>query len=236
MRAVPDCRLFKDIGLAIAKQPFFRPIRLAAAVAAAPLAGCSGVLDPAGPVGAAQRLILINSVAIMLAIVIPVVVADRRLRLLVPRLQPARLLLAGLGVLRPSRADRLGDPDARRRRARRRRLVRVARPRSLPAASSADEAGRGPGRLARLEVAVHLSRRRRRERQRARGPGRRSRPFHHHVERRDEQLLRAAARQPDLRDGGHGDAALAAGRPSRDLSRLLGATSAATVSPTCTSI
>ena len=38
----------------------------------APLGGCSGILDPAGPVGAAQKLILINSVAIMLAIVLPV--------------------------------------------------------------------------------------------------------------------------------------------------------------------
>ncbi len=42
--------------------------------AAAPLAGCSGVLDPAGPVGAAQKLILIDSLAIMLAIVLPVIV------------------------------------------------------------------------------------------------------------------------------------------------------------------
>ena len=38
----------------------------------APLGGCSGIFDPAGPVGAAQRLILIDSVAIMLAIVLPV--------------------------------------------------------------------------------------------------------------------------------------------------------------------
>jgi cytochrome o ubiquinol oxidase subunit 2 len=46
---------------------------LAAVLAAGPLMGCEGVLDPAGPVGAAQKLILIDSVAIMLAIVIPVV-------------------------------------------------------------------------------------------------------------------------------------------------------------------
>ncbi|MER9563629.1 MULTISPECIES: ubiquinol oxidase subunit II [unclassified Mesorhizobium] len=40
------------------------------------LAGCQGgVLDPQGPVGAAQRTILLNSVAIMLAIVIPTIVA-----------------------------------------------------------------------------------------------------------------------------------------------------------------
>src|ERR1700744_4264568 len=42
---------------------------------ALPLAGCGGVLDPHGPVGASERLILIDSVAIMLVIVIPVIVA-----------------------------------------------------------------------------------------------------------------------------------------------------------------
>ncbi|TKB40438.1 MAG: ubiquinol oxidase subunit II, partial [Mesorhizobium sp.] len=43
---------------------------------AALLAGCQGgVLDPQGPVGAAQRTILLNSVAIMLAIVVPTIVA-----------------------------------------------------------------------------------------------------------------------------------------------------------------
>ena len=34
----------------------------------------SGVLDPQGPVGAAERLILLNATAIMLAIVVPVIV------------------------------------------------------------------------------------------------------------------------------------------------------------------
>lgn len=38
-------------------------------------AGCGGVLDPAGPVGAAEKQILLNSLAIMLAIVIPVILA-----------------------------------------------------------------------------------------------------------------------------------------------------------------
>jgi cytochrome o ubiquinol oxidase subunit 2 len=39
-------------------------------------AGCNrGPLDPVGPVGSAEKLILINSTAIMLAIVIPVIVA-----------------------------------------------------------------------------------------------------------------------------------------------------------------
>src|SRR6185437_10225811 len=39
------------------------------------LAGCSGILAPAGPVGRSDLTILLNSVAIMLAIVIPTIVA-----------------------------------------------------------------------------------------------------------------------------------------------------------------
>ena len=39
-------------------------------------AGCNrGILDPVGPVGAAEKQILINSTAIMLAIVIPTIIA-----------------------------------------------------------------------------------------------------------------------------------------------------------------
>jgi cytochrome o ubiquinol oxidase subunit 2 len=39
------------------------------------LGACSGVLDPHGPVGASERLILFDSLTIMLAIVVPVIVA-----------------------------------------------------------------------------------------------------------------------------------------------------------------
>jgi cytochrome o ubiquinol oxidase subunit 2 len=74
-RGVLGCRLFKDRGPAAAKQPFFRSSRLAAAIAAAPLAGCTGVLTPHGPIGAAERLVLFDATAIMLAIVVPVIVA-----------------------------------------------------------------------------------------------------------------------------------------------------------------
>src|ERR1700733_5894763 len=43
---------------------------------AAMLGGCSeGVLDPRGPISAAERLILFNSLGIMLAIVIPTILA-----------------------------------------------------------------------------------------------------------------------------------------------------------------
>ena len=39
------------------------------------LSGCSGVLDPKGPVGSSEKLILLDSLAIMLIIVVPVIVA-----------------------------------------------------------------------------------------------------------------------------------------------------------------
>jgi cytochrome o ubiquinol oxidase subunit 2 len=42
---------------------------------ALPLAGCGGVLDPRGPVGAAEKLILTDAVTIMLLIVVPVILA-----------------------------------------------------------------------------------------------------------------------------------------------------------------
>jgi cytochrome o ubiquinol oxidase subunit 2 len=48
---------------------------LAALMLVLPLGGCTGVLDPRGPVGAAERLILFDSLGIMLAIVVPVIVA-----------------------------------------------------------------------------------------------------------------------------------------------------------------
>lgn len=52
------------------------PYRIAAACAPLLLASCGhGVLHPAGPVGAAERTILLNSLAIMLAIVVPTIIA-----------------------------------------------------------------------------------------------------------------------------------------------------------------
>ena len=45
-------------------------------IGAAALSGCSeGVLDPKGPIAAAERQILFNSLGIMLAIVIPTILA-----------------------------------------------------------------------------------------------------------------------------------------------------------------
>lgn len=57
-------------------KPKFSYCVLVTTGAATLLAGCEGgVLDPQGPIGLAQRTILINSLAIMLAIVIPTIVA-----------------------------------------------------------------------------------------------------------------------------------------------------------------
>jgi cytochrome o ubiquinol oxidase subunit II len=54
---------------------FKKRAAVAAFIFALPLEGCSGVLDPRGPIGASERLILFDSLTIMLAIVIPVIVA-----------------------------------------------------------------------------------------------------------------------------------------------------------------
>lgn len=47
----------------------------AALIGAAALGGCDGVLDPKGPIADAERQILFNSLGIMLAIVIPTIIA-----------------------------------------------------------------------------------------------------------------------------------------------------------------
>ena len=53
-----------------------RRLRMASAVLPLTLAACSGgILDPVGPVGHSERLILFNALAIMLAIVIPTILA-----------------------------------------------------------------------------------------------------------------------------------------------------------------
>jgi cytochrome o ubiquinol oxidase subunit II len=46
---------------------------LAALAITLPLQGCRGILAPVGPIGSAQRTLLLNSLAIMLAIVIPTI-------------------------------------------------------------------------------------------------------------------------------------------------------------------
>ena len=50
--------------------------RALAVILLAPLTGCSrGIMDPVGPVGSAEKTIMINSTAIMLAIIIPTMLA-----------------------------------------------------------------------------------------------------------------------------------------------------------------
>ena len=50
-------------------------LRAVATISVVTLGGCQGVLDPKGPIAAAERLILFNSLGIMLAIVIPTILA-----------------------------------------------------------------------------------------------------------------------------------------------------------------
>lgn len=59
-----------------ARRPFGGTGRFAVAALACLTGGCDrGILNPAGPVGSAEKQILINSTAIMLAIIIPTIIA-----------------------------------------------------------------------------------------------------------------------------------------------------------------
>ena len=82
------------------------------------------------------------------------------------------------------------------------------------------QAARCPGRLARLEMAVHLPRPGHRERQPARRSGRRAGAFRADLGERDERVLHPAARQHDLHDERHDDAAEPARRRARHLPGL----------------
>ena len=100
------------------------------------LAGCSGgVLEPQGPIGAANIQILLNALGIMLVIVVPTIIARAGFRLVVPRFQHAGALPARLRLFRPHRAHRLGDPApghlvSRRRDLDRRRTISIPSSRS----------------------------------------------------------------------------------------------------------
>ena len=72
----PSCRHRKDVRGAAALPPLARTGRFCLISGlAAMLGGCSGVLDPQGPIGSSEKQILFDAVAIMLAIVVPVIVA-----------------------------------------------------------------------------------------------------------------------------------------------------------------
>ena len=192
-------------------------------IGAATLGGCSeGVLDPKGPIAAAERQILFNSLGIMLAIVIPTILAtlgvacwfrssNRRARYLPDfdysgRLELLVWSIPAMTVLLVGGVAWIGAHDLDPRK---------------PIAS-ARQARQGSGRLARLEMAVHLPRPGHRERQSTDHPGRHAGQLRADLLGRDEQLLRAAARQPDLHHGRNGDAPSPAGRPSRNLPRAVG--------------
>ena len=130
-----------------------------ALIAAATLGGCSeGVLDPKGPIASAERLIMLNSLGIMLAIVIPTILATLGIAFWFRSSNTRATLPAGFRLFRPPGAARLVDPDHDRDSGGRRRLGRLIRPRSAQADRLCGKARQGSGRLARLEMAVHLSR------------------------------------------------------------------------------
>jgi hypothetical protein len=88
-------------------------------VCALALSACTGILGPQGPIGAAEKSILIDSVAIMLAIVAPTIAAIFAF---------AWWFRASNSKARhlPYRACRLGHSGACRDAARRRGLDRIA--------------------------------------------------------------------------------------------------------------
>ena len=181
------------------------------------------VLDPRGPVGQADRTILIDSLAIMLAIGVPTILAtfafawwfrasNTRARYrpdwefsgaieLVVWAIPAMVIILLGGVA----------------------WIGIARARPGQALSERAGSGRDPGRIARLEVALHLSAGRGREREPARRAGGRAAALLAHVGERLERLLRAATRQHDLRDERHADPDEPSGRRDGDVPGPVGA-------------
>ena len=182
------------------------------------LSACgSGVLDPKGPVGAAELTILIDSLAIMLAIVVPTIAAtlgfawwfragnqraryrpdwefSGQIELLVWSVPLMTIMLLG-GVAWIG--SHTLDPA-----------------RELP--SDRPAAG-GAGRLAGLEVAVHLPRPAGGGGQRAGHPRRRAGPLHPDLGQRDERVLHPRARQHALLDERNGERAEPAGGRARHL-------------------
>ena len=171
---------------------------IAAAVA---LGGCtSGILDPQGPVGAAQRTILLNALAIMLAIVVPTIAATLGCAWWFREFEPKSAVSSGLGLFGTHRTGRMVDPDPRHPVSRWDHLDRFARARSCASPRVGGPAAECAGRLSRLEMAVHLPGPRRRERERARRPGADANLLRLDVGERHERIFRAAARQHDLHD------------------------------------
>ena len=205
-----------------------------ALIGAATLGGCNeGVLDPKGPIALAERQIMFNSTRNHAGDRNPNDPRHAWCRLLVSLVQYARHLPARFRLFRPPRAARLVDSDHDRDSGGRRRLGRLIRPRSAQADCLCGQARQRSGRLARLEMAVHLSRPRDCDRQSADHSRGHANQLRTDVFRRHEQLLCAAARRPDLHHGRDGDAPLSAGRPYRNLSVECRQITAARDFPTC---
>ena len=192
-------------------------------IGAAALGGCAeGVLDPKGPIALAEREILFNATGIMLAIVVPVMLAtlgvaywfrasneraryqpnfrySGRIELLVWSIPLMTVLLVGT-VAWISSYDL--DPPK-------------------PIASSVKPV-QDSGRLARLEMAVHLPRARRCERQPVDDSCRDAGELRADLLGRHEQFLCAATWRPDLHDGRNGDPSEPASHVSGDLPRHVG--------------
>ena len=178
------------------------------------LGGCQpSILDSKGPIGAAENNILLIATVIMLAIIVPTMIAtvifawwyresnpkaryrpdwafSGRIELVVWSIPLLTIIFLGgiawIGAhdLDPGRSDPLGQ-----------------------------EADPGSGRVARLEMAVHLPRTARRRGQPARRTRRYTDPVPPDLEQRLELVLRPRPRQHDLHDARDGHPAQPAGRP-----------------------
>jgi hypothetical protein len=174
------------------------------------------ILDPQGPIAAADKTILVDSVAIMLAIVLPTIVAifgfaywfrasnhkahyrpdweySGRIELVVWSIPARRRCVDRRARARPGEADR--------------RIVKAA-----------DDSGR----LSRLEMAVHLSRPESCDHQYAHRSRGRAAAVPAYLGQRDERVLHSATRKPDLHHERHDHPAQSAGRHAGDASRPLG--------------
>ena len=203
-------------------------------IGAAALGGCSeGVLDPKGPDRRRRTAILFNSLGIMLAIVIPTILAtlgvafwfrssNRRARYLPDFTYSGRLELLvwsipAMTVLLVGGVAWIGAHDLDPRKP----IASAVKPLKFRSSRSI---GNG----------CSSTPTRHRERQPPDRSGRPAGQLRVDLLGRDEQLLRAAARRPDLHHGGNDDAPSPAGRPFGHIPGL-SASSAATVLPTCAS-
>jgi hypothetical protein len=114
------------------------------------------IFDPQGPIAAADATILVDSVAIMLAIVVPTIIAIFAFAFWFRQSNPRAFYhpdwaYSGRIELVVWSIPALGHPT------RRRRLDRLAPARSCGSHPGYRQSAPDSGRLARLEMAVHLS-------------------------------------------------------------------------------